>query len=343
MSLVLMESADLANDTLPGGNAGKWASAIGSVTPTSVDGRTCWRIEDRQTAALQFFLPSGAEDDVLYIGCRFRTGYGGNSGDSVDNNVFRLMEGGTQHGTIELRANGTFAYLRDGSAEVARTPDFSYQADTWHYGEFKVKIHDSLGEFVVKIDGVEVLNATGLDTRNGGASGVIDLFQIGAQRGDDFHFRDLVLMNEQGSAFNDFIGPVIVEAVLPNGAGDLAEWTPDTGNNHERVDETTPDGDSSYVESTSAGDRDAYAFADLSAIDADPSAVAVHAWGRYASSPLDVGIFARRNATNHDGSVHTPSGSHGGVAYEVWEQDPEAAGAWTLANFNATQFGVRSA
>lgn len=51
---------------------------------------------------------------------------------------------------------------------------------------------------------------------------------------------------------------------LPDGAGSSSQWTPDSGTNYARVNESTaPDDDTSYVETATAAQLDLYTFADL--------------------------------------------------------------------------------
>ena len=74
---------------------------------------------------------------------------------------------------------------------------------------------------------------------------------------------DLYLVDLTGPyPFNDRLGNVKVEQLLPSAAGATTQWTPSTGANWAAVDEQPPSS-TDYVGSTTSGQRDLYATTDL--------------------------------------------------------------------------------
>jgi len=342
MSLIMMESCDL-----PSVAGAKWDLFTAVTFAQTVDSRTCWKIADNRDEGLRKNF-AAQEDDTIILGFRhYKTGL------STTNAVGSLCgfygDGGTvTHITVEApNSDGSIDVRRAGTTILATSSAGALSTTgAWQYIEVKVVIHDTTGSVIVNVDGVEVVNVSGVDTRNGGTDALIDRITIGSQNTADNSataVRDIVLMNGQGSSLNDFLGPVIVEARLADGAGDNTDWTANTGTNFAAVDDPgADDGDTTYVESTAAADRDDYTFADLSAITTAPIAVQAHAIARYNATPLDIATYLRRSATNDDGTAETPTGSYASRALTIWETDPIAAAAWTLANFNATNFGIVS-
>jgi len=54
-----------------------------------------------------------------------------------------------------------------------------YTTTTWAYVEVQARLHDTAGSVIIRINGVERLNLTGLDTRNGGTKTVFDTVHLG--------------------------------------------------------------------------------------------------------------------------------------------------------------------
>lgn len=338
MALLLMESCDLENANA---GAAKWGEVNASMTDgVSVGGKTCWS-NSQQVHGLKFNLASGDEDTTMVVGMRVRTTLTGvDSGNSSERQFLTFSNGGTIHVDLVQRASNTIAAHRL-NTELGRTDSDTFFPNQWYYLEFKAFIHDTTGTIEVKLDGTQVLSLTSQDTRNGGTA-AIDNISFGAMRNATFYYRDIVVMNTAGASLDDFQGPVLVEAVVPDGAGNYTDWTADTGNNWDRVNESDPDDDTSYVETSAAADRDSYTFGDLSAITTAPLAVQATAFLRYTDSALDTAMMLRRSATDDDGTAATPTGSYAPGVREIWETDPVAAGAWTVSNFNATEFGVKT-
>jgi len=301
MSLIMMESCDL-----PSVAGAKWDLLSSVTTAQTVDSRTCWTIADDRDEGLRKDF-AAQEDDTIILGFRhYKTGL--SSTNAVGSICSFYGDGGTvthitveapnSDGSIDVRRAGTTILGTSAAGVLSLT-------GAWQYIEVKVLISDTVGTVDVVVDGVNVLSLTGQDTRNGGADALIDQVRIGSQNTANnaaTAVRDIVIMNEQGSSLNDFLGPVIVEARLADGAGDNTDWTPNTGANFQAVDDPgANDGDTTYVESTTATDRDDYTIADLSAITTAPIAVQAHVIARYDAAPLDIATYLRRSATNDDG------------------------------------------
>lgn len=337
-----MESCDLLNGSGTDAGAQKWSGFSGITDGLVIDGKTCWRNAEQQTG-LQYVTGDADEDTTMFIGLRCRsTGNGSDTSNSTQRRLLAFVNTGTAHIEVTQRGNGTLIFRHGGTgAELGRSTDFSFIANQWHYVEAKVFVHDTTGTVDLIIDGVTQISETGLDTRNG-VQPEIDRLIFGANRNHTVYYRDIVIMNTAGSTLNNFLGSVVVEAVLADGAGNYSAWTPDTGSNFERIDESDPDSDTSYVEAGSTALRDSYTFADLTAITNAPLAVQATAIGRYTDSPLDIAMFVRRSSTDSDGTAFAPTGSYGSMTRKIWEDDPIAAGAWTISNFNASEFGIKT-
>jgi len=303
----------------------------------------CYQLERDKNNSLVKVLGSD-EDDTVYVGFRLYTGYEQDGGDYLVQ--FRGDGGSVNHVSIAMNgADGSISAYRGntGTTSLGTTGTPKYPNNGWFYVEVRMTCHDTAGIIEIKFDGTSVLNLTSQDTRNGGADALIDEIAWGASETQSgTYIRDIVIMNEAGGTFNTFLGPISIQTYRADGAGNYTNWTPDTGSNYQRIDETDFDSDTSYVSSTSTGIRDSYTFTNVPSGLGAPIAVQGRYVGRYVTAPIDIGMFLRRSATDDDAALATPSASYSHLGNKIWETDPIAASAWTSANFNATEFGVRT-
>lgn len=337
--LLLMESADYKpTDELIGG---KWE--VANLDHRTHNGLECIRHGSSDELRLHHLLGSN-ESATVIVGWRMSLKWN-NSGNDEPVLTLNGDDGSVRHLSMWHNNDGSLTVARGDGTELGTSAGAAFPNQTWCYIEVKFTCDDTNGQIEVWVDNVKVIDGIGVgaDTRNGGADALIDSVKFGAGNTNYHYQRDIVILNDAGSApWNDRIGPCKVRAMKPNGAGNYAEWTPDSGNNHERVDETSPtgDGDTSYVEATSTGLRDSYAFEDWPEVGDTPAAVAIQAAARYDAAPLDFALFVRRSGTDDDGTAEAPPAGYAVSHYRVLQEDPVAAGPWTESNLNSSEFGV---
>jgi hypothetical protein len=100
-----------------------------------------------------------------------------------------------------------------------------------------------------------------------------------------------------------FFGDVQVETIRPDAAGNHTDFTPLAGSNFQNVDETTPDGDTTYNFSSTVNHKDTYRLADLAAASGDIKALMVHITSRTPEACTDTQKIALYDGvTDVDGS-----------------------------------------
>lgn len=138
---------------------------------------------------------------------------------------------------------------------------------------------------------------------------------------------------------------------LSDGAGGSAQWTPDSGSNYARVNETTvPDGDTSYVETATTAQKDLYTFADIAAADLAENYTVGEVIMQSEFKNVDDGEVAER-AYEHvvnDGSLESVDGTFSNSTLDTWTfaksifpLQPDGS-AWNLADYNAWEYGINS-
>lgn len=319
----------------------KWTNQRGSPT-AALDtaagrfGTTGWYANSRYLVK-----QLGANYPTLIVGVAYKpnsTGWGD------DEAILNFKDAGSQQ--CELRYNmtsGLWSVQRAGSTVASATSLISLAS--FHYIEFKATIHNSAGVAAVRVNGVEIINATGLDTQNT-ANAYINELRIGSATDDyrDACFDDLYLLETAGGGLVDFLGDVRIECIRPTGNGASSQWVGSDGNsvdNYALVDETTPNDDTDYVESQIVADKDTYAFGNLATVSGTVYAVQILPYARKTDAGArSIKSIARLSGgTEEDGTERALLTTYQYFA-DIRETKP-GGGAWSIADVNGAEFGVK--
>jgi hypothetical protein len=242
--------------------------------------------------------------------------------------------------------DGTISVLRGGST-VLSTSASPITFASFGYLEWKFTIDDASGSYEVRYNGAMITNGSGADTRNG-ANATANQFQLraAATPGGNFDFEDLYILDSTGSTNNNFLGDVRVDTYLPNGNGNSSQLVgsdADSTDNYALVDETLQNGDTDYVQSATVNNKDTYAFTDMSHTPASIFGVQINMIAKKDDSGTrSICSVTRSGGSDTDGATQALSTSY--LCYrEIRETDPNTAAAWTRANLNSAEFGVKVA
>lgn len=217
--------------------------------------------------------------------------------------------------------------------------------NTWYHIQFKVTIGNSAA-FEVKLNDITEISGTGdtQSTANAFANRVLIGGSAGAFTMNGF-YDDLYICDGSGGVNDDFLGDCRVEALFPNGNGNSSQFDGSDGNstdNYLLVDETTagPDGDTTYVTSTDVGDKDTYAFTNMTSLTGVVFGVQTTPYARKtdAGSRTIVSV-ARLSATEVDSSADSVLD---GYKYfpKVYQTKP-GGGTWAIPDVNSAEFGFK--
>lgn len=255
---------------------------------------------------------------------------------SATGDVLKFFEGTTNHLTLTIDANGKLRlYNGTNAGTLLATGTTTISTSTWFYIELKATIGNS-GSYEVKVNGVSEFSSGSADTQNGGTA-TMDKVRF---TGSAVYLDDIYICNTSGSTNNDFLGDCRIDTLYPSGAGNYTQFTPSTGSNYTCVDETTPN-TTDYISDATSGDRDSYAFANLTALVSQTVfGVQVSAYAQKSDSGArSLGTMARLTSTDSDGASVALATSYAYIS-QVYETDPASA-AWTEANVNSAEFGVK--
>lgn len=257
-----------------------------------------------------------------------------------------FKEGSTSHVDVRLDDTHRLYVTRNGTT-IASPAGNPLTLNTWNYLEFKATIHDTTGSVEVKVNGISTVSASNVDTRNGGTGLLSTVTLGGSGRSSDggtagFQYDDIYICDTSGTTNNDFLGDVRVEAIFPSGAGNTANFTPSTGSNYENVDEATPDDDTTYNYSSTAGHVDTFAFGNVT-----PTAGTVYGVQQILYARKDdagsrsIRPVVRHSGTDYDTGTSTSIGNSYAINLFVIEQNPGTSAAWTISDVNNAEFGYK--
>jgi hypothetical protein len=192
---------------------------------------------------------------------------------------------------------------RGSIATVLGTSTETLSTGIWHYLEVEAAIDDASGTVTVWLDGVQVIDLSGVDTKQQSEAGVDRIrFQLNGLNQFTTPTIDDVYVTTTATR----LGESRVVVLYPNADTADAEWTPSTGVGHfATVDETTVNGDTDYVASGTAGDLDLYDVADLGVTPDSVQAVQVTLCARKDDAATrEVRCRVKSGAASADGAPH---------------------------------------
>lgn len=258
--------------------------------------------------------------------------------------LIRFLEGATVHVSITTDGTGVInAYRGSGTTLLGSSAAGVLTTGSFLYVEAKVKVHDTTGTVEVRVNGVTVLTLTGQDTRNAGASGIIDTINVGpfaSINPQPTYIDDVYVCDTTGTASNDFLSDAVVETLFPDGDGNYTQLTPSTGPTHYTlVDESTPN-TTDYNSSNTAGNKDTYTMGAMSGSFTVHGVQVLVAALKDSASASSASTTVRSGSTDADGTS-TALATTQSYLRDIWATDPATAAAWTQSAVNALEAGMK--
>lgn len=275
----------------------------------------------------------GAGYGEFYMGFGFHTG----SISAIDTLTCRSPDGTVQC-SLEYGASGQLLALRGTTTTLGSGGQLV--ANTWHWIECHIIISNTVGEFTVKLDGVQVINVTGADTQAHASETTVQTLRFEGSVAPHY-FDDIVINDTTGAQNTSWPGDVRVSGYTPNADGDVSGLTLSTGTSHYAVvDERPPNDATDYAYDSVVNDYDLLNIPNTSGIS---SVQAVTLWLRAQKSDAGAANIAhmlKSGATEDTGSdvALSTSWTYHGKVYNV---DPTDSGAWTTGKLDALQIGAK--
>jgi hypothetical protein len=254
-----------------------------------------------------------------------------------------MWSDGTRGMGIRVLSTGEVDIYR-GTTFIERSTLSPIKIGKWHWIEFKVVCDNSAGSYEVKVDGVTVLSASGVDTQQNLAYHDQVIFRgTGSNSSNTPRIDDLFIMDGTGGSYNDFIGQRRVLAITPNADTADVDWTVSGGSDHYAlVDDLDPDDDTNYVEDSVTDEEDIWEYSDISAFDGSVDALSLITGVRITdASPYDLKTVVKSGGTKYDSSAETIGNSDYAMKDRLMVTDPDTGSAWTQNGINNVEMGVK--
>jgi hypothetical protein len=176
-------------------------------TPTIATGRTGngASFVGSSTAKLATYtIPAVNESDTVTIGFAWKaTSLALSSTPMVE---LRSDAGATLHGQLSIRSTGAAIQVNSGTGGGIGSAPHGLTAGTFAYIEWQMKLADSGGFTIVRINGVELINVAAIDTKNAGTKTTYDSVRlVGPASGVTTVYDDLYITTGAGAAFKGSI------------------------------------------------------------------------------------------------------------------------------------------
>lgn len=301
------------------------AATVISSAGLDMDGNYCLRIVHGQSINKE--IPANA---TYYFAFLFR--YSDVFGDDM---YFRFYHDATEMCRLRIDSQTLKAYR--GANDLLGSGTKNIAQNVTYLIEIKLVIHDTTGEFIVKVDGVADINLINQDTKPGAETTINEVKYQVAGTSTTCYADNIIVDNAA------WIGSTKIQAVVPTGVGNKTEWDPSVGANWQCVDEK-PANDADYVSTNVNDETDTYAAGNMAGSIGSVKCVQVQSRIRTegAPTPTNLKLVVRSGGTDYLSGDKAVPGTEKSF-YHLWEDNPADAAAWEEADVNAMEIGIKSA
>jgi hypothetical protein len=264
--------------------------------------------------------------------------------------VIQFLDVSTAQLGLRIESNTGLFYIHSNGTTLTSKVGPGLTPGAWVHLEIKGTIHPTAGTVQLWINGVQTINLTNVNTRgtaNSSANQIsINLNNNGTQTWD---VDDIIVYDGQATDPNGYsaltgpVGDCGLAWILPTGDGALAQFARSTGTTgYNLVNDVTPDGDTSYVESSTVGQIDTYTMADLPATATGVKGVALcHLARKNDVGSRQLGALIRSGGTNYIHPTGVDLGNTYLMSFRNYDSNPSGGVAWVPAAVNALEAGQR--
>jgi hypothetical protein len=157
-------------------NLAAW-TVTGTVTLPAGRTGTAAQISGGSGNRATYTIPALNESDMVTVGFAWRrTDANTTARDIVDLYSDAAV---TEHNRLLYApSTTTLSFTRGSSSTLVQNAAITFTQNTWYYIEVQSKLHDTVGSVTVRVNGVQVLNGTNLDTRNAGTKTTYDTVRL---------------------------------------------------------------------------------------------------------------------------------------------------------------------
>ncbi len=235
-----------------------------------------------------------------------------------------------------FNSNTSVFYITNNGITIA-TGNTILNTNVWYYIEFKTTIGNP-GTYEVRINEVTDIFGTGVTKASVNTFANKFAFMKPATWDACYLIDDIYILDNTGSANNDFLGEVKTELLTPTGPGLTTQWTPIPGSltNWQAVS------GQGEVQTSTFNFVDVYAFGALQFLTGNIAGVAVSIYGEIEDiTSHQLGAVIKSSGTTIITSPQTFADLSPRYKSFIQETDPSTSVAWTIGGINAAQYGMK--
>jgi len=286
---------------------------------------------------IQYVLPSPQTE--IWLGFAMN-----NQETSSQQLVLALGSPSNTEGALWYQGNsGAWTFYRGQQDSSLGTATKAIMANSWHWIEVHYKIDPSAGVLELWIDGVQIMDLTGVDNSKTGGTSLTTLTFGGANNSQAAYYDDLYILNTSGSANNGRLGDSRIETLKPTSDAGPNNGTPSSGSTHyAMVDENQNDGSTSTITiANTSGQEELFGMGSLDGTPATVHAVKVTC----IAEKTDGGSCSGEAVVSSSGTAaegaSTPLLTSFSLIGGIFETDPHTSAAWAYGAVNAMDCGFQ--
>ncbi len=257
---------------------------------------------------------------------------------------FALMyfgSGLTRYVSVFITPAGELMVTNDLGSTIGRTRPNVISPSIYAYVEIKA-VASLTGAVEIRVNGKTELTLTNVRTAPSNFVSIGFGFSAVGVLSDSFlRIDDLYLVNTSGTANNDFLGDCRVDAYMPTSEGVTQQWTPIPAGVHYTTVDENPINESDYLETATSGNIELFGYTDLVNVPLSIFGVQLNTAIRKTDAGMrEFNGVAAVSGTNYtgpniainDSTIYRPT---------IWDTNPATSAAWTRAEIDSAQFGVK--
>lgn len=316
----------------------KWDVSSGSPAINVSGGRNSTGSMEFDAAEYAEKLITGTPATIIIAGA-FKA-----SSLSVSQDIIKAMDASSVQVKLRINTDGRIEAFRD-TTSLGVSAAVVFTAGAYAHLDCKITINDTTGSVLVKSGATTHLNLTSQDTKNT-ANAYATSVRIGGDGTNTVSVDDFYILDTTGSApQNDQLGDCRISATRPNVEGTYSQFTPNVGSdNSANVDDTVPDGDTTYNSASAIGYKDTFGMVKMPDIGGSTiyGVQANLVTRKDSTGTRKVRAVARPVSSDFFGASQVLTTSY--IDYrEVWQNNPLTSAPWAEAEVNAAQFGYEVA
>lgn len=220
---------------------------------------------------------------------------------------------------------------------ISTTTTGLIDTNTWDFYEFRVKLHNTLGEVEIKRGESVIHSDTGLDTQDK-ATPDMNVFGFGCL-GGTVEVSSIYCVDMSGATNNDFLGEVYIVGLEATSDTAQADWAATgSGTPFQNIDEYYLSSGVGSINSSTVGDKSVFGMKDLPAAQSTKiiHGVRVEKYGGATSGTQNFRANLHSGATVSNGATELGDTSFS-VTSDFYDINPDTSSEWSASEVDAIE------